>query len=92
MVVRLGLPRRTPEIKRLKKEVAELRRANDDPQGSIDFLRGRARPATAALVRFIDEHKDRTDGGRRWGVESICRRPFPLVQRTPTAPPPWART
>jgi putative transposase len=24
-------------------------------------------------VRFIDEHKDRTDGGRRWGVESICR-------------------
>jgi putative transposase len=25
------------------------------------------------LVSFIDEHKDRTDGGRRWGVESICR-------------------
>jgi putative transposase len=25
------------------------------------------------LVRFIDEHKDRADGGRRWGVESICR-------------------
>jgi putative transposase len=24
-------------------------------------------------VSFIDEHKDRTDGGRRWGVESICR-------------------
>jgi putative transposase len=24
-------------------------------------------------VKFIDENKDRTDGGRRWGVESICR-------------------
>jgi len=24
-------------------------------------------------VRFIAEHKDRTDGGLRWGVESICR-------------------
>jgi putative transposase len=23
-------------------------------------------------VRFIAEHKDRTDGGKRWGVESIC--------------------
>jgi putative transposase len=23
-------------------------------------------------VRFIAEHKDRTDGGLRWGVESIC--------------------
>jgi putative transposase len=25
------------------------------------------------LVRFIAEHADRTDGGLRWGVESICR-------------------
>jgi putative transposase len=24
-------------------------------------------------VSFVDEHKDRTDGGIRWGVESICR-------------------
>ena len=24
-------------------------------------------------MSFIDEHKDHTDGGRRWGVESICR-------------------
>ena len=24
-------------------------------------------------MSFIDENKDRTDGGRRWGVESICR-------------------
>ena len=24
-------------------------------------------------MRFVDEHKDRTEGGLRWGVESICR-------------------
>lgn len=24
-------------------------------------------------MNFVDEHKDRTDGGLRWGVESICR-------------------
>jgi len=24
-------------------------------------------------VSFVDGHKDRTDGGLRWGVESICR-------------------
>jgi len=23
-------------------------------------------------VTFIEQHKDRTDGGLRWGVESIC--------------------
>jgi len=23
-------------------------------------------------VRFINEHKQRNDGGLRWGVESIC--------------------
>ena len=23
-------------------------------------------------MRFVAEHKDRTDGGLRWGVESIC--------------------
>jgi len=24
-------------------------------------------------VSFVDQHKDRTDGGLRWGVEPICR-------------------
>ena len=44
-----------------------------DPQGRFGFLRGRTRPATALIVRFINEHKDsRVDGGLRWGVESIC--------------------
>jgi putative transposase len=23
-------------------------------------------------VRFVNDHKDRSDGGQRWGVESIC--------------------
>jgi len=23
-------------------------------------------------VRFVSEHKDRAEGGLRWGVESIC--------------------
>jgi putative transposase len=36
------------------------------------------------LVSFIDEHKDRTDGGRRWGVESICR--VLRAQGLPVAP------
>ena len=33
-----------------------------DPEGGVGFLRGRARPATAALVRFIDEHQGRVRG------------------------------
>ena len=35
-------------------------------------------------MRFIDDHKDRTDGGRRWGVESICR--VLTAQDLPIAP------
>ncbi|MGA9859884.1 MAG: IS3 family transposase [Solirubrobacteraceae bacterium] len=61
------------EIKRLKREVAELRRANEILKAASGFLRGRTRPASDALVRFIAEHKDRRDGGLRWGVESICK-------------------
>src|SRR3954451_21118636 len=45
-----------------------------DPQGGGGFLRGRARPATPDLVRFVAEHADRvTVDGLRWGVEPICR-------------------
>jgi transposase-like protein len=39
----------------------------------LGFLRGRARPATALIVAYIDSvagHRDQ--GGLRWGVESIC--------------------
>ncbi|MFE9804339.1 IS3 family transposase [Streptomyces goshikiensis] len=56
------------ELKRLKKENAELRRANDILKAAAFFLRGRARPATHALVTFVDESK-----GRFGGVEPICR-------------------
>ncbi|TXK52137.1 IS3 family transposase, partial [Salinibacterium sp. dk5596] len=60
------------EIKKLKRENAELRRANEILKAASGFLRGRTRPATSAIVAFIEAHKDRTDGGLRWGVESIC--------------------
>ncbi|WNZ10293.1 IS3 family transposase [Streptomyces sp. 11x1] len=56
------------ELKRLRKENAELKRANDILKAAAFFLRGRARPATHTLVAFIDEHK-----GRFGGVEPICR-------------------
>src|SRR5690625_6985908 len=35
--------------------------------GGVEFLRAGARPATAVVVRFIDDHRDRS------GVEPICR-------------------
>jgi transposase-like protein len=48
--------------------------AQRDPQGGSGFLRGRARPATPDLVKFVAEHADRTTvDGLRWGVEPICR-------------------
>ncbi|WP_446220646.1 IS3 family transposase [Micromonospora sp. IBHARD004] len=55
------------ELKRLRRENAELRRANEILKAASGFLRGRARPATGTLVRFIDEHK------QVFGVEPICR-------------------
>ncbi|WP_407986279.1 IS3 family transposase [Kitasatospora sp. CMC57] len=56
------------QIKAMKKEIAELKRANEILKSAAKFLRGRARPATPALVAFIDEHR-----GRFGGVEPICR-------------------
>ncbi|WP_326793876.1 IS3 family transposase (plasmid) [Streptomyces sp. NBC_00841] len=56
------------QLKALKKEVAELKRANEILKAAAKFLRGRARPATHTLVAFIDEHRDRFGG-----VEPICR-------------------
>ncbi|MFD7284242.1 IS3 family transposase [Streptomyces sp. NPDC059862] len=56
------------QIKAMKKEIAELRRANEILKAAAKFLRGRARPATHTLVAFIDEHRDRFGG-----VEPICR-------------------
>ncbi|WP_256104046.1 IS3 family transposase [Streptomyces sp. ODS05-4] len=56
------------QLKALRKENAELKRANDILKAAAFFLRGRARPATHTLVAFIDEYK-----GRFGGVEPICR-------------------
>ncbi|MGH8833537.1 MAG: IS3 family transposase, partial [Actinomycetes bacterium] len=62
------------EIRRLRAEVRELRRANEILKAAAGFLRGRARPATAVVVVFIASHADRvTADGVRWGVEPICR-------------------
>ncbi|WP_317936477.1 IS3 family transposase [Streptomyces cellostaticus] len=55
------------EIKRLRAENAELRRANEILKAASGFLRGRARPAVETLVGFIDEFK------KVFGVEPICR-------------------
>lgn len=38
-----------------------------DPVGGVEFLRAGAGPATAVVVQFIDDHRD------RFGVEPICR-------------------
>ncbi|MFF4610036.1 IS3 family transposase [Streptomyces albidoflavus] len=65
---RPGVPsEEVAEIKRLKAENAELRRANEVLRAASGFLRGRARPAVEALVAFIDEHR------QVFGVEPICR-------------------
>ncbi|MDJ0347669.1 IS3 family transposase, partial [Streptomyces sp. H10-C2] len=55
-------------MKAMKRENAELKRANEILKAAAKFLRGRARPATPTLVAFIDEHRDRFGG-----VEPICR-------------------
>ncbi|MEU6231417.1 IS3 family transposase [Streptomyces sp. NPDC047042] len=55
------------EIKRLRTENAELRRANEILKAASGFLRGRARPAVETLVAFIDAHR------QVFGVEPICR-------------------
>ncbi|PZG28665.1 IS3 family transposase [Spongiactinospora gelatinilytica] len=54
------------ELKRLRRENAELRRANEILKAASGFLRGRARPAAHALVSFIDQHAG------VFGVEPIC--------------------
>ena len=45
-----------------------------DSEDGVGFLRGRTRPATPLIARFIAEHQGHRDGpdGLRWGVESIC--------------------
>ena len=56
------------EVKRLKREVAELRRANEILGDRLGVFRsGGARPPTFLIVAYIDEFKV------HFGVEQICR-------------------
>jgi transposase len=47
------------ENRRLRKEVAKLRRVNEIPQGRQQLFRAGARPDPASVMRFVDEHRDR---------------------------------
>ena len=60
----------TDERTKMKELERENRRAapgQRDLEGGLGFLRRGARPATAQIVAFIDDHRD------RFGVEPICR-------------------
>ena len=55
------------EIKALKQEVAELRRANEILKAASAFFAAELGRPTAVLVMFISTHKD------AFGVEPVCR-------------------
>ena len=55
------------EIKRLRQEVFELRRANEILKAASRVFRDRARRRPSEVSAFIDEHRG------RFGVEPICR-------------------
>ena len=50
------------ELKRLKRERRRIAKGQRDFEDSVGFLRGRARPATALIVRFIADHQGHRDG------------------------------
>lgn len=68
------------EIKRLQKEVSELRKSERDPEGCEHLFREGARPPLDEMIRFITEHKD------RFGVELICQVLRPAVRGFLTSP------
>jgi transposase-like protein len=53
-------------IAELEREVRELRRANEILKAANPYLARGTRPQAAALVGFIDSHRD------RFGVEPVC--------------------
>ena len=55
------------DIRALRKEVYELRRARQDPEGGQRVFRDRARRRPTEVSRLIDEHRG------HFGVEPICR-------------------
>ena len=67
--LRPGLPsiEEREEIRKLKRENAELRRGERDPESCVGVLRDRARRRPTEVSAFIEEHR------ARFGVEPICR-------------------
>lgn len=61
------------EVKRPRREVAELRRANEILKAAAALSGPSSTGHNGSRELHRREQKDRTDGGRRWGVESICR-------------------
>ncbi|WP_290173260.1 IS3 family transposase [Corynebacterium appendicis] len=55
------------ELKRLRKEIKELRRANEILKTASGFFRGGTRPSHQKMIEYIDAYRD------RFGVEAICR-------------------
>lgn len=66
------------ELTRLKRENAELRRANEILKAAAAFFGAELDRPAKTVIAFIREHKDRRvtapDGtvGLRWGVEPMC--------------------
>ncbi len=54
------------EIRRLKKEIAQLT-GECDSSNSVNFSRGGARPSRLEMTRSVNAYRD------RFGVELICR-------------------
>jgi len=79
------------EIKALRSEFRELKRANEILLAASSFFAG-ARPATAVVVEFIDGHRDRFGADLPRAVparradrpEQLPRRPAPSGGRTDT--------
>jgi len=69
------------EIKKLKKENAELRRANENLEGGLGFLRGGARPPQQVLIDFISDHKE------EFGVEPTLTMAAACLQSTGSKSP-----
>jgi transposase len=57
------------EIRRLKREITELRRANEVLKAASAFFCSGARPPRDEMIAFIDTYRD------QFGVELICRGP-----------------
>ncbi|MFV0409672.1 MAG: IS3 family transposase [Paracoccus sp. (in: a-proteobacteria)] len=55
------------ELKALRQEVRELRRANGILKTAFSFFRGGARPPLEVIIDYIDAHRD------EFGVEPICK-------------------